>query len=85
MTGRANAARIGREWLGKGYKKVGKGRWVSADGFKQMRFDGDHFNLELWLNQIAPKVSNINILNVHQYFKLFKTFFKIGGKFWWLF
>ena len=32
MTGRAKAARVGRKFLGKGYKKVGKGRWVSSDG-----------------------------------------------------
>ena len=48
MTGRAKAARYGREYLGKGYKKagytnIGTPRYVSRDGLRQMRVDAPHF------------------------------------------
>ena len=45
-TGRAQASRYGRKFLGKGYNKVGKGRWASADGLRQMIFDDSHHFLD---------------------------------------
>ena len=56
-TGQFKAAKAGREYLGKGYKKVGKDRWVSKDGLRQLRWDktlhpiggeeaGYHFNFD---------------------------------------
>ena len=46
LTGRAQAARYGRKFLGKGYNKVGKSRWASADGLRQMIFDDSHHFLD---------------------------------------
>lgn len=56
-TGQFQAAKEGRRFLGKGYKREGPGRWVSKDGMRQLRWDkslhkykgidvGYHFNLE---------------------------------------
>ena len=77
-TGRAQAARIGRNFLGKGYSKQGPGRWVSEDGFRQLRLDnhrpfGKHFNLETWKYPIGAGSRNKLIENIHRLFKWFKT------------
>ena len=84
VTGRAKAARVGRKFLGKGYKLEGPSRWVSADGMRQLRLDksmhmfkgerlGIHFNLDTfktnyWITGHA-KIKN----TIHQMFKFFKT------------
>ncbi len=41
-TGQYKAAKYSRQYLGKGYKKVEKNRWVSKDGFRQVRWDKTH-------------------------------------------
>ena len=84
-TGRFKASKAGREYLGKGYKPNGRGGWVSKDGFRQMRLDKGHFNLELMLNQIQNGVRNKTLMNAHLYFKGFKIWSEILGKAWWLF
>ena len=79
MTGQFKAARQGRNFLGKGYKKVGDRRWVSKDGMRQLRWDNaekgghiNHFNLETWKVPIKPKVKNSVISNLHYFYKGFK-------------
>ena len=84
-TGRFKASKAGREYLGKGYKPNGRGGWVSKDGFRQMRLDEGHFNLELMLNQIQNGVRNKTLMNNHLYFKGFEMWWEIKGKAWWLF
>lgn len=88
MTGRAKAVRMGRKFLGKGYKKVGAGRWVSQDGMRQMRFDtphpykgemlGKHINLDVfkvnyWEN---ARVHIMRNKGLHLVYKLFKLIIK---------
>lgn len=64
MTGRYKAAKYSQKFLGKGYYKAGQNRWVSSDGFRQVRWDVSHhlydgvpskahFNLETFRNPIG--------------------------------
>lgn len=85
MTGQYKAARCGQEMLGKGYRKAGPNRWISKDGFGQLRLDDGHFNYEIMENIIQPKVRNTTLLNFHIYFHGFLTSVKIGGIAWALF
>ena len=78
MTGRAKAARAGRKYLGKGYKKAGKKRWVSADGMRQMRLDnhkpfGSHFNFDLFKTNYWEGARTKIKATIHQIYKWFKT------------
>ncbi len=85
FTGRAQAARAGRDFLGKGYSKVGKNRWVSQDGFRQMRLDksghlwkgsssANHFNLQKFkVNYWGNSRSPFTKFNIHQMYNWFKT------------
>ena len=86
MTGRAKAARYGREFLGKGYSKVAKGRWASADGLRQMIFDNTHhlldgvrtnthFNLYTHATNFLKGKSTI-IAKLHVFYDLFKIWFR---------
>ena len=85
-TGRYKASKVGRDFVGKGYKSAGKNRWISKDGLRQVRFDGSHFNLEVMAQQINSGVRNITLLNWHVYFNgLTITKFVLGGKGWFLF
>ena len=88
VTGRAKAARYGRKFLGKGYSKVGKGRWVSADGMRQFRFDSshhffegikssNHFNAEFFkMNYWTSKRVPIRRNGLHVFYSLFKLIIK---------
>ncbi len=84
-TGYAKAARAGRQYLGKGHTKYKKGIWRSKDGFRQMRLDKGHLNIELFANPLASKVKNITMMNAHIYHKGFRIWTEIGGKAWFLF
>ena len=86
MTGRYKAARYGQKFLGKGYKKVGPRRWVSADGFRQMIFDNthhvldgvktaNHFNLSKHAANIFLGKSPI-LKKIHLFYKLFEFWFR---------
>ena len=85
MTGQYKAAKVGQSYLGKGYSKAGKNRWISKDGFRQLRWDKGHFNLELWGNTLSSRVKNIRLMNTHIYYKMFKIITEIGGNGWFLF
>lgn len=78
QTGQFKAAKKGREFLGKGYKKVGNNRWVSRDGLRQLRWDkmghgslAPHFNLETYLTPIVGH-GNHYIENLHLFYDLVK-------------
>ena len=69
---REEALDIGRRFLGEGYTKVETGRYVSKDGFRQMRFDfthhnktTHHINLETYRNELKPGVRNKIISDIH--------------------
>ncbi len=73
-TGRYNASKYGQKLLGKGYKKVSKGRWVSADGTRQLRWDTshhmidgvkskNHFNFDFFIK--APIKGNDTLGKIH--------------------
>ena len=82
MSGRAKAARYGRKFLGKGYQKISKKRWVSSDGLRQMIFDDthhildgvkttNHFNLYNHASNLLEGKSKI-IKKLHLFYTLFK-------------
>ena len=85
MTGYAKAVKAGRQYLGNGYSKYKDGIWRSKDGFRQMRLDKGHLNIELFANPLASKVKNITMMNAHIYYQGFRTWTEIGGKAWFLF
>lgn len=41
-TGQYKAAKASQKYLGKGYLKADKNRWISKDGFRQVRWDTTH-------------------------------------------
>ena len=84
-TGYAQAAQAGKQYLGKDYTKYQKGIWRSKDGFRQMRLDKGHFNLELFARPLASRVKNITLMNAHVYYEGFRIWTEIGGKGWPLF
>ena len=85
-TGRYKASKAGREFLGKGYKPKEPNRWVSKDGLRQLRFDGNHFNMEIMDKIIQPGIRNKTLLNWHVYFNDLRiTNIVLGGKWWFLF
>ena len=60
VSSRVEALNKGREFLGEGYTKVAPGRFVSLDGYRQMRFDFSHhgytphhINLDTFMYQIS--------------------------------
>ena len=85
-TGYAKAAREGRKFLGSGYNKAGKARWVSKDGLRQMMVDKthhvldgkvttNHFNLYTHLSDVRLGRSNI-VKKLHLFYKGFKTWIR---------
>ncbi len=75
-TTRKEGIKYGKEFLGEGYTKVGKGRYQSADGYRTMRFDlshhngyGTHLNLETWKHPVRPSVRNKLLSNIHVFFE----------------
>jgi hypothetical protein len=60
-----SAMSVADKWLGAGYKEISSGRFVSADGMRQVRF-GFH------------EVKNIN--NIHIHFEAFNSSYWNGGR-----
>ena len=72
VSSREEALEYGRKFLGEGYTKEGQGRYVSADRFRQMRFDfthhdgtTHHINLETFRYPIAKGTRNKVIIDEH--------------------
>ena len=69
--GKIQAFKSGKQFLGKGYKKVGPNRYVSQDGMRQMRLDfgkynhgaQNHVNLQSYM---YPGLKG-ELLNAHVY------------------
>lgn len=84
MTGRYKAAKYAQKFLGRGYHKTSSGRWVSADGFRQVRWDTTghlfhgihtkpHFNLETFRLPIGCGLKpGRPIKNIHVWIGLFR-------------
>lgn len=69
-----DAVQYGKDFLGEGYEKIGKGMYRSKDGLRTMRYDfthhpfrGEfyfgpkspaHINLYTWKVPVAPRVRN---------------------------
>ena len=79
-TGQYKASKASQKFLGKGYKKAGKNRWISSDSFRQVRWDtthhmykgkpsGLHFNWETFSKPIAKGVRNEITKDVHVWVK----------------
>ena len=84
-TGHYKAAKESQRYLGKGYTKAGKNRWVSADGYRQVRWDTTHhmykgkpspvhFNWYEYQYPIAPGVRNKLVSDVHVWLKWFSYY-----------
>ena len=84
-TGQYKAAKASQQYLGKGYTKAGKNRWVSADGYRQVRWDTTHhmykgkpspvhFNWYEYQYPIAPGVRNKLVSDVHVWLKWFSYY-----------
>ena len=74
---RSDAIKEGKAFLGEGYTKIGKGHYLSQDGFRTMRFDFTHhggtpvhINLVTWKNEIVlgAGVRNRILKNIHIFF-----------------
>lgn len=85
-TGQYKASKASQKFLGKGYKKAGKNRWISSDGFRQVRWDashhmykgkpsGLHFNWETFSKPIAKGVRNEIVEDVHVWIKWFHYYY----------
>ena len=82
-TGQYKAAKASQQYLGKGYNtKAGKNRWISQDGYRQVRWDTTHhmfngkpspahFNWYEFKYPISPGVRNEVIKDIHIWIKLF--------------
>ena len=70
---REDALKYGQEFLDDGYKEVANNRWVSSDGFRQMRYDLSHgpahYNLETFKYSYWDGGRNKIISNIHLWFK----------------
>ncbi len=84
-TGQYKAAKASQQYLGKGYKKVGKKRWLSQDGLRQVRWDTTHhmykgkpsplhFNWYEYSSPIMAGIRNKPIKDIHVYLKLFSYY-----------
>lgn len=84
-TGQYKAAKASQKYLGKGYLKADKNRWISKDGFRQVRWDTTHhiykgkpspvhFNWYEYKYPIANGVRNKLIKDVHVWIKWFSFF-----------
>ena len=69
---RKDALQRGKGFLGDGYRSVGKGRYISKDGLRTMRFDfthhggtRHHINLETWERAVEKGVKNKLVENIH--------------------
>ena len=84
-TGQYKAAKASQQYLGKGYTKASKGRWVSADGYRQVRWDTTHhmykgkpspvhFNWYEYKYPISAGVRNQLISDIHIWLKWFSYY-----------
>ena len=84
-TGQYKAARASQKYLGKGYIKADKNRWVSQDGFRQVRWDITHhirdgkvtpvhFNWYEFQYPISKGVRNEIIKDTHVWLKWFSYY-----------
>jgi len=57
-----DAVNYGKEYLGEGYKQIGKGYYRSADGLRTMRYDFTHhpFRGEFYNGLHSPGHINLN-------------------------
>ena len=85
-TGQYKAAKASQKYLGKGYSKAGKDRWISKDGLRQVRWDKSchpykgkpsafHFNWEEFSKPIAKGIRNKRISDQHVFYEWFRYFF----------
>ena len=81
-TGQYKAAKASQKYLGKGYTKAGKNRWVSKDGYRQVRWDTTHhmykgkpspahFNWYEFKSPVAQGVRNEIVNDVHIWIEWF--------------
>ncbi len=84
-TGQYKAAKASKQYLGKGYSKAGKNRWVSKDGLRQVRWDTTHhmyngkpssfhFNWYEYKSPLTPGVRNKPISDIHIWLKWFSYY-----------
>ena len=84
-TGHYKAAKESQRYLGKGYTKAEKNRWISKDGYRQVRWDTTrhpykgkpskfHFNLYEFKNPIEKGVRNELVKDVHVWLKWFSYY-----------
>ena len=83
MTGRYKAAKASQRFLGRGYGRAENGRWISADGYRQVRWDTTghrygniahtppHFNLETFQYPICHGVRNHLLEDIHLWIGFF--------------
>ena len=81
-TGQYKAAKASQKYLGKGYAKASKNRWISKDGLRQVRWDTTHhmyngqpsplhFNWYEYSSPITAGVRNKPIKDIHIWLKWF--------------
>ena len=84
-TGQYKAAKASQRYLGKGYSKAAKNRWISKDGYRQVRWDTTHhmyngkpssvhFNWYEYKYPIAQGVRNKAIQDIHVWVKWFNYY-----------
>lgn len=84
-TGQYKAAKASQRYLGKGYSKAAKNRWISKDGYRQVRWDTTHhmyngkpssvhFNWYEYKYPIAQGVRNKAIQEIHVWVKWFNYY-----------
>ena len=84
-TGQYKAAKTSQRYLGKGYTKAGKNRWVSKDGYRQVRWDTTrhmykgkpspvHFNWYEYKFPIEKGIRNELISDIHIWLKWFSYY-----------
>lgn len=84
-TGQYKAARASQQYLGKGYTKAGQNRWVSKDGYRQIRWDTTHhmykgnpspahFNWYEYEFPLSQGVRNKPIKDIHVWLKWFSYY-----------
>lgn len=84
-TGQYKTAKTSQRYLGKGYTKAGKNRWVSKDGYRQVRWDTTrhmykgkpspvHFNWYEYKFPIEKGIRNELISDIHIWLKWFSYY-----------
>lgn len=85
MTGQYKAARASQKYLGNGYIKADKNRWISKDGLRQVRWDTTHhmyngtpsplhFNWYEYSSPLTQGIRNKPIKDVHIWLRLFNYY-----------